>query len=594
MKYIYSFLLILSVFSIQAQRVLVIGIDGTRSDALTAAFTPNIDALIAEGVYSPDALNNDITSSGPGWSDILTGVRSNKHGVTDNSFAGSNYANYPTFLKRLETSAPELNTVSICQWAPINDYIVTNGADVVINVASGVGVRIETVDVISNSDPHAIFIHFDDVDYAGHSTGFSPLSPTYIAAIEEIDLLIGEIISALYSRVNYDAEDWAIILTPDHGGLGYSHGGISFEEQNVFFIASGPSIPTELIEKTLIDSLPAPVNCLGGVGTSQGFELTYQGDGGHVIIPNAVELNFGATTDFSIEFRVRTYTTPDVAMLGNKDWNSGLNPGFVFSFEYPNGPAWKVNIGDGSSRADANASVSIADGQWHTLSATFDRDGLMKLYTDGVFDVSTDISGVGNCDTWSGISLGADIFDSYAFSGTIAEVRIFHGILNAGTISNWSCASLDISHPNWASLKGYWKIDDVDSIGSGLTLTDYSYGGNDAAVEGGVWASASPIYEYDYTQTPRLEDVAVTAMTHMCLPIESGWYLDGVSWVAPCVPLTTCPEDVSQNGIIDIYDVLAILADYGCISNCTADVDGDGFVTTSDVLALLAMFGSYC
>jgi hypothetical protein len=51
---------------------------------------------------------------------------------------------------------------------------------------------------------------------------------------------------------------------------------------------------------------------------------------------------------------------------------------------------------------------------------------------------------------------------------------------------------------------------------------------------------------------------------------------------------------VSQNGIIDIYDVLAILADYGCISNCTADVDGDGFVTTSDVLALLAMFGSYC
>ena len=181
MKYIYSFLLILSVFSIQAQRVLVIGIDGTRSDALTAAFTPNIDALIAEGVYSPDALNNDITSSGPGWSDILTGVRSNKHGVTDNSFAGSNYANYPTFLKRLETSAPELNTVSICQWAPINDYIVTNGADVVINVASGVGVKNETVDVISNSDPHAIFIHFDDVDYAGHSTGFSPLSPTYIA-----------------------------------------------------------------------------------------------------------------------------------------------------------------------------------------------------------------------------------------------------------------------------------------------------------------------------------------------------------------------------------------------------------------------------
>ena len=59
-----------------SSRVLVIGIDGVRSDALTEANTPNLDALMSTGVYSPDALNDDITISGPGWSDILCGVRS--------------------------------------------------------------------------------------------------------------------------------------------------------------------------------------------------------------------------------------------------------------------------------------------------------------------------------------------------------------------------------------------------------------------------------------------------------------------------------------------------------------------------------------
>ena len=49
-------------------RVLIIGIDGLRSDCLASSETPAIDALISEGLFSPDALNNDITYSGPGWS----------------------------------------------------------------------------------------------------------------------------------------------------------------------------------------------------------------------------------------------------------------------------------------------------------------------------------------------------------------------------------------------------------------------------------------------------------------------------------------------------------------------------------------------
>jgi hypothetical protein len=93
---------------------LIIGIDGCRSDALKIASTPTIDSLINEGVFSPDALNDDITISGPGWSANLCGVWSNKHQVTNNDFSSNNYDQYPPFISYVEEFNNTLNTASIC------------------------------------------------------------------------------------------------------------------------------------------------------------------------------------------------------------------------------------------------------------------------------------------------------------------------------------------------------------------------------------------------------------------------------------------------------------------------------------------------
>ena len=101
MKKLLLILLCLPLF-ITAQttkKVLLIGIDGCRADALELANTPTIDYLISNGIYSPDALNDDITISGPGWSAILCGVWSDKHLSVDNSFVGTDYTNYPLFFQ---------------------------------------------------------------------------------------------------------------------------------------------------------------------------------------------------------------------------------------------------------------------------------------------------------------------------------------------------------------------------------------------------------------------------------------------------------------------------------------------------------------
>jgi hypothetical protein len=524
--------------SLQAQtstsRVLVIGIDGTRSDAMTLANTPNLDALMAEGVYSPNALNDGITISGPGWSDILCGVGPEKHLSVDNSFVGTNYSDYPSFFQRVESAYPDANTVSVCHWGPINDYIVMSDADLVINTTSDAAVRDAAIDELSNGDPHAIFLHFDDVDYAGHSSGFNPEVPQYITAIETVDMLVGYVIGALQQRENYESENWLVIVTHDHGGVGYSHGGTSVEHREVSFIASGLNVPQQLVEKTVLETTPPPMNCLGG----DGLELVF-GANSNVSVGPFPDLNAFVEQDFSVEIRVRTTSTADVAIIGNKDWDTGLNQGFVFSFEYPGGPAWKVNVGDGVNRADVNGAIGIGDGEWHTLSVTFDLDGMMTLYTDGVFSSQENISGVGNLNTEAGLFMGADINGAYQYNGSIAEVRIWQTILEDAAIADYACSSIDVDHPNYMDLFSYWKMtDNYDYLQNSSPFQPFLV----AIVNGAEWQTADSTVVYDYSGTPRLVDVSVTAMTHLCIDVLPEWDLDGISWVEECTDGIDDPE----------------------------------------------------
>jgi len=61
-----------------------------------------------------------------------------------------------------------------------------------------------------------------------------------------------------------------------------------------------------------------------------------------------------------------------------------------------------------------------------------------------------------------------------------------------------------------------------------------------------------------------------------------------------CAGNALCVGDLNGNGAIDVGDVLAVLAEFGCVADCGSDVTGDGVVTVSDILALLSDFGTEC
>src|SRR5690606_28479238 len=117
-------------------RVLVIGIDGCRPDALQAAKTPNIDSLIQTGtlfvgtdIRKPNATDMADTISGPGWSNLLTGVWPDRHNVLDNKFTEPKYERYPHVFARLKEARPNAVTASFSTWPPIEGKIVS-AADV--------------------------------------------------------------------------------------------------------------------------------------------------------------------------------------------------------------------------------------------------------------------------------------------------------------------------------------------------------------------------------------------------------------------------------------------------------------------------------
>jgi len=551
MKKLFIFLLIFPLItnSQTIKKVLIIGIDGCRADALELANTPTIDNIISNGLYSFDALNNDITVSGPGWSAILCGVWSNKHLSIDNSFTGTDYTNYPPLFKYINDYNSNLHTVSICNWNPINDYIVQNFADYKLNVSSDFDVSFEASNYLSSNDPDLMFLHFDDVDHAGHSHGFSPNTSEYITSIEKTDSLIAPILLTISQRLNYSNEDWLILITSDHGGVGTSHGGNSIEHQNVVVIASGNNVTQNIIQKDSSLVLDSVYNCLGDT-----TELQFDGINDYVQIPNNPLYNFGSNQDFTIECRIRTSYAEDVGIIGNKDWNSGNNIGFVFSFKYPSGPEWKINIGDGINRADINTGGLIADNEWHDLAVSFDRDGYMKMYQDGQLLDSTDISSIGDITTNAGLFLAMDINQNYGFNGSIAEVRVWNTLINDQTIQTWHCNQLNNNHPNYNNLIGYWKLNE----GTGSIAIDYSsgFGIQNGNINNSNWYSPDSIWIYDYSNTPRIVDIPITALTHLCIPINSNWQLDGISLIPACTGTIIEGIDNKKDYNYKITDIL--------------------------------------
>jgi hypothetical protein len=247
--------------SAQERKVLFIGVDGVRSDALQQANTPTWDSLCASGLYTYTSWHVGITVSGPSWSSMLTGVWSDKHGVTNNNYTGSNFNDYPYFTTLAKQYRTDLKTAQVTSWDPMSSAVYNDGWDSKIVVPSDDACEAAGIAQLADADLDVLFIHIDDCDAQGHGNGFSPTVASYMNQIEYVDGQLRSILTVLKARPNYANEEWMVIMTTDHGGIGTGHGGPTRVEREIWWVASGPGVPQAQISidlPSVADLFPNP------------------------------------------------------------------------------------------------------------------------------------------------------------------------------------------------------------------------------------------------------------------------------------------------------------------------------------------------
>ena len=257
-------------------KTLVIGIDGATFDTFARADVPHLKQLMAEGMTARSNLYAEPmapTVSGAGWSSIATGVWPDKHNVKDNNFTNPNYGQYPDYATRLETADPDVSTLVVGTWSPIPQTIFGAKTDLRIAGGNDEGTTTKAVDYLAHGNPDSTFVHLDEVDGAGHSSGSS--SDAYLKALHTADAQVGRMLDAVTSRPTYADEDWLVVVTADHGHTPTGgHGGNSPLERGTFVIAKGKGFaPGSVRHDVKITDVAPTVLRHEGVATDPGWNL---------------------------------------------------------------------------------------------------------------------------------------------------------------------------------------------------------------------------------------------------------------------------------------------------------------------------------
>ena len=239
------------------KKVAIIGYDGCRADILAEkqdngaisyllANGASINLTYCGGVNFP-AENTQATSTAPGWCSMLTGVWSDVHGINWN---GEIKAVEP---KMLMTTLIEENVIDnaafITKWkghftdedSTYKDekaYCEENNIDIDFNLRKNkTDIHTGAIEEVTSADcADFVFIIYENTDSAGHDFGFSFNNSVYKNAFNKEDNYGYEVIKAIEYRETYATEDWLIIVTSDHGGIGTGHGGPSIQERMNFVV----------------------------------------------------------------------------------------------------------------------------------------------------------------------------------------------------------------------------------------------------------------------------------------------------------------------------------------------------------------------
>jgi predicted AlkP superfamily pyrophosphatase or phosphodiesterase len=232
----------------RGRRVVIIGVDGLSVEGVRAANMPNLRALMERGAWSLEARGVLPTLSSPNWESIITGASVEQHGITSNGYLRKMVefapacrgvdGKYPTIFQAMRDQYPDSGIAVFHDWGGFADLVEKHAPDVMRHESGAARTTAAAAEYWKEHLPALLFIHLDNVDHAGHASGWA--SRDYHAAVEDADRYIGQIVAAILSMP--EGESTFILVTSDHGGTPKGHGKNSLEEIQIPWVLAGPGV----------------------------------------------------------------------------------------------------------------------------------------------------------------------------------------------------------------------------------------------------------------------------------------------------------------------------------------------------------------
>ena len=253
MRYLFSLVFLLLVAATYAQvngvkHVIVIGCDGMSPDGIKKASTPNMDKMMAEGAYTLRARGILPTVSSPNWASMIMGVGPEAHGITANEWGREEFnlppnvtgptGEFPTIFQVINKQRPAAQIGAIYNWDGFGRLFEKSAVDYDTTINSGKGTMAEAIRYFKTQKPEFLFIHLDDCDHTGHTLGHG--SAAYYNTVSSVDSMIGDMMNAVKDAGLLSST--VIIVTADHGGVQFGHGGESLAEIQIPFLLWGKGV----------------------------------------------------------------------------------------------------------------------------------------------------------------------------------------------------------------------------------------------------------------------------------------------------------------------------------------------------------------
>jgi len=216
----------------EIKHVILIVLDGVRPDRLLAANTPNMDNLVADGSYTWNAITVIPPVTISAIPSIFTGATPAVHKVED--WAGQIYAE--TIVEVFEEAG--LHTAIIDQDPILGGYLATYCTGYHSRYNEFEYYTTMAINYFTQHEPFFLTIYDPEPDEMAHEYGDQ--SDQYRSAIERADVQIGRIMDMLRELGVYDQT--LIVITPDHGMTGFSHGSGTTTDMRIFSIFRGPGV----------------------------------------------------------------------------------------------------------------------------------------------------------------------------------------------------------------------------------------------------------------------------------------------------------------------------------------------------------------